>query len=253
MAALAAEAATRQSAAGVSKAAAEHVGAESAERIASHRRPRPARSRGRQLSLRLHPAMGAALLIVFLIVGFGYVLSRSNSSSSSSSSALSEGAVSASAAPSQANGVSGAEPAAVPSPSVPDSRKAASRQVPPFTVIASGRNYTAAGLAAQVQGEVHQVVTGLNGTAASSPAPSTQVSGSSYAASAAGGAVPSPALIGCVQQLAGSAPLDLVELASYQGRPVYIIATATRAWVVGRTCTAANPAVIAEVTLSAAP
>src|SRR5215472_14542857 len=93
-AALTAEAATRAARAGAGStagastaaAAAEHaVGAGSAERIGSHRRPRPARER-RQLSLRLHPAMGAALLIVFLVVGFGYLVSRSNGSSSSSSS-----------------------------------------------------------------------------------------------------------------------------------------------------------------------
>jgi len=261
-AALTAEAATRAaragagSTAGASTAAAEHaVGAGSAERIGSHRRPRPARER-RQLSLRLHPAMGAALLIVFLVVGFGYLVSRSNgSSSSSSSSALSEGAPAnaATAAPSApASGAAGSAALPEPSASAPDSRTALKGPVSPFTVITRDRNYRAAGLAAQVQGEVHQM-RALDGSGtAGSPVPSAQ-SSSSYAASKSGGAVPSPAFIGCVQHLAGSSPLDLVERASYQGTPVYVIATASRAWIVGLTCTADNPGVIATVTLSAAP
>ena len=52
--------------------------------------------------------------------------------------------------------------------------------------------------------------------------------------------------------LTASPKLVRTETETYQAKSV-IIATATRAWVVGRTCTAANPAVIAEVTLSAAP
>jgi hypothetical protein len=259
-AALAAEGATRAarqgaaSTAGVSTGAAEHAAdADSAERIASHRRPSPARSR-RQLSLRLQPAMGAALLIVFLVVGFGYLVSRSNGSSSSSSSALSEGAATsvpaATTAPSRASSAAGSAALPEPSASAPDSRTAPNRPAPPFTVIASDRNYSAAGLAAQVQGEVDQVMAKQNGTVGS-PVPSAQASGT-YAASKAARA-PLPALIGCVRHLAGSAPVDLVEQASYQGRPVYVIATATRAWVVGLTCTAGNPGVIAKVTLSTAP
>jgi hypothetical protein len=122
--------------------------------------------------------------------------------------------------------------------------------VPPFTVIASGRNYTAAGLAAQVQGELHQVQAVRNGTASAVPSASST---SGYSATAGGGAVPPPALIGCVRHLTGNAPLDLVERARYQGRPVYVIATAAGAWVVGLGCTAGNSEVIAKVTLSTAP
>jgi len=247
-AALAAEAATR-----ATTAAAEHAsGAGSADRVPAHRRPRSARSRGRQLSLRFHPAMGAALVVVCLIAGFGYLVTRSSSSSSSSSFALSEPAASSSA---EASGKAAAEPSAVPSApaSVEEgARKAANGHEVPFTVVMSGRHYAAAGLAAQVQGELRQVHALQNGpggsTASAVPSPAST---SVYSAGIPDGTAPPSALIGCVQHLTGNAPLDLVERASYQGRHVYVIATATRAWVVGLGCTAGNSEVIATVTLSA--
>jgi hypothetical protein len=255
-AALAAEAATRTATAAAERAS----GAGSAGRVPAHRRPRPARSRYRQLSLRYHPAIGAALLVVFLVAGFGYLVTRSNGSSSSSS-ALSEGAASASSS-AEASGPAGAAlPAAVPSASASGpvsaakgTGKAAAAEVP-FTVITSGRHYTAAGLAAQVRGELRQVHGGpnqdLNGPTTTASAVPSPASTSVYSAVLPGGTAPPSALIGCVQHLIGNAPLDLVELARYQGGRVYVVATATRAWVVGLGCTAGNSEVIAKVTLSA--
>jgi hypothetical protein len=62
---------------------------------------------------------------------------------------------------------------------------------------------------------------------------------------------PSKSLVGCVTRLASGSRLALVEEASYQSQPAYVIVTPARAWVVARRCTAADPAVLASVALSA--
>lgn len=60
---------------------------------------------------------------------------------------------------------------------------------------------------------------------------------------------PSRPLVGCVMRLTGHAAPTLVEEATYQSRPVYVIAVSGRAWVVPRDCTPANPAELASVAL----
>ena len=69
------------------------------------------------------------------------------------------------------------------------------------------------------------------------------------AAQPAGEAAPSVRLAGCVLHLTGQAPPSLVDLATYQGKPAYVIAVANWAWVVGTGCTASNPELIASVGL----
>jgi hypothetical protein len=59
----------------------------------------------------------------------------------------------------------------------------------------------------------------------------------------------SPQLEGCVRQLTGGLPPSLVDKASYDGKPAYIIAVPSQAWVVGLGCTAADTDVIARVPL----
>lgn len=61
---------------------------------------------------------------------------------------------------------------------------------------------------------------------------------------------PSKSLVGCVTRLASGSRLALVEEASYQSQPAYVIVTPARAWVVARGCTAADPAMLASVALS---
>jgi hypothetical protein len=60
---------------------------------------------------------------------------------------------------------------------------------------------------------------------------------------------PSTQLIGCVKHLIGSAKPALVEEASYQSRPAYVIAMPYRVWVVALNATAANPEVRVSVPL----
>ena len=59
----------------------------------------------------------------------------------------------------------------------------------------------------------------------------------------------SVALSGCVSALTGGVVPSLVDKASYDGSPAYIIAVPTEAWVVGRGCTAADTQLITRVSL----
>jgi len=63
-------------------------------------------------------------------------------------------------------------------------------------------------------------------------------------------ATPSRALVGCVMHLTGHVPPMLVDRATYQSEPVYVIAVPDRAWVVGVGCTSSDPLVITSVQLT---
>lgn len=85
----------------------------------------------------------------------------------------------------------------------------------------------------------------------SSGGPSGHASPAAGAGPAAGIRLsPSRALIGCVSRLAGSTRPTLVEEASYQSRPAYMIATSTHVWVVARDCDSSNTALFASIALS---
>lgn len=56
-------------------------------------------------------------------------------------------------------------------------------------------------------------------------------------------------LSACVLHLTGQMRPRLVDRATYQGKPAYVIAVTNRAWVVGTGCTASNPELIASVGL----
>ena len=64
-----------------------------------------------------------------------------------------------------------------------------------------------------------------------------------------GGSAPSPSLAGCVLRLTQNVPPSLVDRATYQGKPAYVIAVQARAWVVGLGCTASNPELITSIPL----
>jgi hypothetical protein len=63
-------------------------------------------------------------------------------------------------------------------------------------------------------------------------------------------AVPSQALRGCVLQLTEGVPPRLVDQATYEGEPAYIIASSSRVWVVKPGCTAAKTEVVTSVPLA---
>jgi len=192
------------------------------------------RHRGRDGSrrrFRLRPqVVGGSLLTCLLLVVLGFALSHADFSSSSSSSPAAAGS---SAAGSSA--AAGAEkPAAASSAAgAPGPENAGS----PFVVTASGTRYQQATLAGQVRSRL-----AANGVQATVPAASA--SATSVAAA------PSPALRGCVLHLTDGVIPRLVDRATYQGEPAYVIASSSRVWVVGLGCTAAKPELVASVPLA---
>jgi hypothetical protein len=61
---------------------------------------------------------------------------------------------------------------------------------------------------------------------------------------------PTAQLRACVLKVTGGVLPALVDRATYQGTPAYVIASSRRVWVVGLGCTAARPQVIASVPLA---
>ena len=176
-----------------------------------------------------------------LLAGFGYLLSNIGGSSGPG------GAVSAASAPSASSA-----PAAGAVPRLPAEGSGTAGSVPResptaaglepangtragFVVIMSGTMYHRATLGAQVRRQM--ALQAASRSAAGEPA-------------AGGGHTPSQSLAGCVLQLTGGASPSLVDRATYQGKPAYVIAVPTRAWVVGLGCTASNPELITSIPLA---
>jgi len=201
-------------------------------RAGGHRRPGDGRRRGGFLR---RPAANVGLLVVCLVLaGLGFALAQgSGQESFSSSVAAGPAAVpsptAANAAGSSAvgSGASSASGAVKPGPqassvSAPDAGSAT------FSVTASGTKYERATLAEQVRARV-----------AGSPASLGATSGA--------------ALRGCVLHLTGGVAPRLVDRATYQGEPAYVIASSTRVWVVGLGCTAAKTELVVSVALAGLP
>jgi hypothetical protein len=108
-----------------------------------------------------------------------------------------------------------------------------------FVVLVSRTNFQKATLQAQV---IQQMAAPQNTDPAASP-------GSSVSTGPGSLLTPSAQLIGCVKRLLGSTRPALVEEASYQSLPVYVIAMPSRVWVVARSATAADPKVLASAAL----
>lgn len=244
-AAIADEAATREAAA--------HPATREAAAHPATREARHARSPRRQSGFRLRPAMAIVPVVACLLAGFGYLVSHSGQSSSSS---YAEGQAAAPASSSVLH-ASGAVPAASPSASAPE--RAESR-APGFRVTRSGTQYEAATLRATVSGEIASLRMGASsgtgptvapsaaGTAAI-PSTNSSASGPPAPTSLAGGVTASSTLVGCVLQVTGGIKPTLVDEATYQGNPAYIIAVPSRVWVVGTGCTASKPDEITSVAL----
>lgn len=208
--------------------------------------PAPARARvrrhrrggGGRRALRSRPLVVVGSVVVCLILaGLGYGLSH-DSGSPAASSSLS--IASGSAGKSNAAGAPEA-----PAGSGSSAAGASGAAGVSFVVTASGTGYHAATLAAQARARL----------AASSPG-SVRVPGPSSAPAAGPGSLtagpastPAAALRGCVARLTGGLAPRLVDRATYQGKPAYIIVGSTKVWVVGLNCTAGNEELIASVPL----
>jgi trimeric autotransporter adhesin len=233
-------------------------------RAAGASRPAHSRPDGRRRRLRMPSAQasGWVALCCLVIAGFGFLITHS-SSSSSSSSPYSAAAAPAASAASSAAGAS--EPhtstGSAPNNANQETEPSASSSAPANVLfIETGTRYQRSTLASQVGARII-VYGGLDTSGAVNPAlsppPSVAASAPASTAPASSGGVTaqkasqkaSPQLEGCVRQLTGGLPPSLVDRASYDGKPAYIIAVPTQAWVVGLGCTAADTDVIAQVPL----
>jgi len=199
-------------------------------------RPKAASSRRRGPALRFRPAMAFVPLVVCLLAGFGYLLSTIGGQSSNSSQALSTPSAGAVPAAGEQMG-----------PNLPGT----------FLVAASGMNYLRGTLGTQVRLEMSAQYSSSSGRQSMASSGGVTTSPSAFAGGAtrsipSGFAAPTSALTGCVLRVTGGVRPSLVDKATYQGQPVYVIAVPTRAWVVGRGCSASNPAIVTSVALTAA-
>jgi hypothetical protein len=253
--ALAAEAAARTTGAGESAGAGPAAapspaaagpgvsGRHAADRVPAGRAS--ARPRSRRPALRLRPAMAFVPVVALLLAGFGYLLSGIGGSANSSSS--SEAA--ASSAPSASSPVYANAPGAGPAFTQPAS----------FFVARSGVNYLPGTLAAQVRVEISNAAHKSGSLRQPSPSASAAGAGGVVSAPASsttqipsGFTAPSRALAGCVLNLTNHKRPVLVDRATYQGQPAYVIAGNNRVWVVGPGCTATRPELITSMALTGA-
>jgi hypothetical protein len=171
----------------------------------------------------LRPAVlaSAAAACLALIGGAYGIAQLSSPPSSSTAASRAEGSA---AAGSESSPLAGAAPGS-------HTRLEPGNRAQPadFVVTASGTSYQPATLAGQVRAQVARTAR--------------------IAAPATAKAIPSAQLAGCVLHLTGQVRPTLVDRATYQGKPAYVIAVANWAWVVGTGCTASNPELIASVGL----
>lgn len=119
-----------------------------------------------------------------------------------------------------------------------------------FLVTVSTTQYRKSTLRAQVSSQLARQA--LPSNASLAPAitgtPGNQTGG--YTSQPSTAFVPSRSLIGCVMRLTSGSTPELVQQATYQAEPAYVIAVRDQAWVVHLTCTADKPAVITSVALA---
>jgi hypothetical protein len=190
----------------------------------SRRRPGGRSGRSGPGNRWLRPAVLAGAAAACLVL-FGGVYGIAHLSSGSSSSSAASSAAGTAAAGSESSPLAGAQAPGTHTRLEP----ADSGQAAAFAVTASGTNYQSATLAQQVRAQLAR------------PAKT--------AAPPAAEAAPSAQLSACVLHLTGQMRPSLVDRATYQGKPAYVIAVPNRAWVVGTGCTASNPELIASVGL----
>ena len=257
-----AKATDRSSSQGVSPAATESGSATGARHrrrrtSAASRRvgatPRPAGSRpgGRRRRFRLpSPAVTGPLLIVLVIVGFAVLFTRIGGDSSTVSGSLSTGT----SGQGTAAAASGAHAETRPSPRSPYYEGNVAGQSGQFVVTESGTRYQGSTLARQVREQPLFSAAGAVTPAATSSIPASAGTKGPVSASASASAPeaspPQAPLRGCVLHLTQGVTPTLVDRATYDGIPAYIIATSSRVWVVRPACTAADPQQITSVSLS---
>jgi hypothetical protein len=209
-------------------------------------RPGSGRRRLRMPSMQ---ATSWTLVCVLVLAGFGFLVTRGSQSSSSSAPY--------SAAPNQPSAAAGSaesRPAAGLSPEHADVGPEADG-ADRFVVHSTGTSYQRATLASQARDQLANLgrlnpTTSASSASASAPGQSPAASASASGPAADGGSPPSAQLSGCVSAVTGGVAPSLVDKASYDGIPAYIIAVPTEVWVVRRGCTAADTQLIARAPLT---
>jgi hypothetical protein len=212
-------------------------------------RRRPARRRTprrRSVTAPLGAVVAAAACLVLAFVGY----QLSDTGHSAGSSVASGGGASPQARGSSPGG--GQAPGADSRPAISGGPARGLVPTAAFDVLVSTTNFRKATLREQVRQQLSTVHS-------TGPVPSPGTSGSTGPVKPSAGATPTTAgdewvspsksLVGCVLGLTGDAKPELVEQATYQSQSVYMVAMANRAWVVAHGCTAANPEMLASVTL----
>jgi hypothetical protein len=191
------------------------------------------------------------LVCVLIVAGFGFLVTHSSGSSTSSS--VDNSGISQSA--SAAAGGNESQPASAPfSPERAGAEPEAGRPTR-FLVYSTGTAYERSTLAIQVRDQLTSVgssnptATPASSASASASAPAASASTAGPSSALVGGYVPSAQLSGCVSAVTGGVTPSLVDKASYDGIPAYIIAAPTEVWVVGRGCTAADTQLLTRVPL----
>jgi hypothetical protein len=186
--------------------------------------PRARVRRSRSLGRRLLKS-GPLLLVVLALAGFGFLISHGSSSSSSSGPAGAAAGSSSSAASGPVAAPAGSASSSA-GPGAGKQTAGSGTQSVVFRVTESGTSYRRATLAQQVAATLH----GSSSSTGTHPA--------------------SAALYGCVLHFTGGSTPVLVDQATYQGTPVYVVVGSSRVWVVGRGCTAARTELVASVPLA---
>jgi len=184
--------------------------------------------------------LAVCLLIVIIALGLSHAGSSSSSSSANSAAGAPRAVSGASSA--QAAGDGSGMSSSVAGAAAPVPSAAAPASTAGFTVTQTGTRYQQVTLAQQARA---QVLAAQARESASTKTPSSPAFSLSTANSA-----PTAQLRACVLAVTGGVVPNLVDRATYQGAPAYVIASSSHVWVVGLGCTAARPQVIASEPLA---
>ena len=188
-----------------------------------------------------------------VLAGFGFLVTRGSGSSDSSSAASAASSPSASVAAGGTVPQPAAGRASEAQPGDANTKPSAASAPTGFLVYSTGTAYERSTLASQVRTQVGRHDFGSLVPAAHDNSAGATASAPAAGASGVGGSTPSPGLSGCVSKVTGGAAPSLVDRASYDGIPAYIIAVPTRVWVVRLGCTATDTQLIAAVPLEGEP
>jgi hypothetical protein len=201
--------------------------------------------------------LAVCLLVVIIALGLSHGGSSSSSSSAGGLSRVVPAARPASSAPAASNGF-GKSSAASGAVAAPASSAAASAPLPEaggpgffYVVTHSGTSYQPTTLARQARALVLAVRARESVPSGASTA--TSAGSAASATSAPQTFAPqtlSVQLRECILKVTGGEMPVVVDRATYQGTPAYVIASTSHVWVVGLGCTAAKPQVIASEALA---